>query len=77
MIVFIGLTYEEISGNYTLQLHNWYWDIEWGICMMMAILHTLKIFIQAHRMLYLFSVESILALYCILPVLMFEDKSMK
>ena len=44
---------------------------------MMAILHSLKVFIQAHRMLYLFSAESVLALYCILPVLMFEDKSMK
>ena len=44
---------------------------------MMAILHALKVFIQAHRMLYLFSVDSILALYCILPVLIFEDKSMK
>ena len=44
---------------------------------MMAILHSLKVFIQAHRMLYLFSAESVLALYCILPVLLFEDKSMK
>ena len=58
-------------------MNNWYLDIEWGICLMMAILHALKVFIQAHRMLYLFSVDSILALYCILPVLIFEDKSMK
>ena len=76
MIVYIGLTYEGISGNYIRQLNNWYLDIEWGICVMMAILHALKIFIQAHRMLYIFSVESILALYCILPVLLFEDKTM-
>lgn len=44
--------------------------------MMMAILYLIKLYIQAHRMLYLFSSDSIMSLYTVIPVLVMEDKTM-